>query len=210
MEWHDNLAIRYGMRPVGLPQQCNGCRDNFSVRHALMCKKGGLVTWCHNDARDEWAWLCKLALPDSSVGTKPYIFYGAGLQAGQRGGQTGETGGDGALNEGNNNLGNEARGNVSARGFFARRRVCIFDSRVTNTDAAYYGNRSSAKVLANAEKEKEDKYGKACKDRQRDFCPMVYYVDGLPGKKAKTAEQRLAALLAVEWKREYSEVVNLV
>ena len=43
-EWHDNLAIRYGMRPVGLPQQCDGCRENFSVRHALTYKKGGLVT----------------------------------------------------------------------------------------------------------------------------------------------------------------------
>ena len=62
----------------------------------------------------------------------------------------------------------------------------------------------------NAEKEKEDKYGKACKDRQRDFCPMVYSVDGLPGGKAKTAERRLAALLAVKWKREYSEVVTFV
>ena len=68
----------------------------------------------------------------------------------------------------------------------------------------------SAKVLANAEKEKEDKYGKACKDRQRDFCPLVYSVDGLPGKKAKTAEQRLAALLMVKWKQEYPEVVNFV
>ena len=62
-EWHDNLAIRYGMRPVGLPQQCDGCRENFSVRHALTYKKGGLVTWRHNDARDEWAWLCKLHCP---------------------------------------------------------------------------------------------------------------------------------------------------
>ena len=35
-------------------------------------------------------------------------------------------------------------------------------------------------------------------------------MDGLPGKKAKTAERRLAALLAVKWKREYSEVVNFV
>ena len=78
-EWHDNVSIRYGMRPVGLPQQCDGCAANFSVRHALTCKKGGLVTWRHNDARDKWAWLCRKALPDSSVGTEPYIFYGAGL-----------------------------------------------------------------------------------------------------------------------------------
>ena len=40
----------------------------------------------------------------------------------------------------------------------------------------------------NAEKEKEDKYGKACRDRQRGVSPMVYSVDGMLGKKAKTAE----------------------
>ena len=39
---------------------------------------------------------------------------------------------------------------------------------------------------------------------------MVYSVDGLPGGKAKTAEQRLAALLGVKWKRAYSEVVTFV
>ena len=39
---------------------------------------------------------------------------------------------------------------------------------------------------------------------------MVYSVDGLPGGKAKTAERRLAALLAVKWKREYAEVVTFV
>ena len=88
--------------------------------------------------------------------------------------------------------------------------MCIFDIHVTDTDAASYSNRSSAKVLANAEKEKEDKYGKACKDRQRDFCLLVYSVDGLPGKKAKTAERHLATLLAVKWKQEYPEVVNFI
>ena len=183
-EWHDNVSLRYGMRPANLPQQCDGCGANFNVRHALTCKKGGLVTWRHNDARDEWAWLCRKALPDSSVGTEPYIHYGAGLRAGQRGAHAGDTGADG-VQEGSDDLGGEARGDVSARGFYARRRVCIFDIRVTDTDAASYGNRSPAKVLANAEKEKEDKYGKACKDRQRDFAPMVYSVDGLPGKTAK-------------------------
>ena len=217
-EWHDNVSIRYGFRPTNLPQQCDGCRGNFTVGHALTCKKGGLVVWRHNDARDEWEWLCKLALPDSSVGTEPFIFYGVGLRAGQEGdGQSNNQGGDEGGNGGGgtggaarNNCGDEARGDVSARGFWSRRRVCIFDLRITDTDANSYSDRKSAKVLANAEKEKEDKYGKACRDRQRDFTPMVYSVDGMPGNKAKTAERRLAALLAVKWKREYSDVVNFV
>jgi sarcosine oxidase gamma subunit len=34
-EWHDNLSLQYGMQPVHLPQQCDGCGSNFSVDHAL-------------------------------------------------------------------------------------------------------------------------------------------------------------------------------
>ena len=30
-EWHDNVSLRYGMRPVHLPQQCDGFGANFSV-----------------------------------------------------------------------------------------------------------------------------------------------------------------------------------
>ena len=35
----------------------------------------------HNDARDEWAHLCSLALGGYSDGTEPFIFYGAGIRA---------------------------------------------------------------------------------------------------------------------------------
>ena len=53
--------------------------------------------------------------------------------------------------------GDEARGDVSARGFHTRRRVAIFDIQVSNTDAPTYHNRTSAKVLEKAEKEKAEK-----------------------------------------------------
>ena len=80
------------------------------------------MVWRHNDARDEWAWLCKLALPDSSVGTEPPIFYGVGVRAGQgsegqdndQGGEEGGNGGGGTGGGARNNCGDEARGDVSA------------------------------------------------------------------------------------------------
>ena len=50
-EWHDSLNCRYGLLPLRLPQQCDGCGANASVEHLLSCKKGGLVTWRHNDVR---------------------------------------------------------------------------------------------------------------------------------------------------------------
>ena len=212
-EWHDNLSLRYALRPTGLPQQCDGCGSNFSVEHALNCKKGGLVTWRHNDAMYEWADLCKRALPASSVGTKPYIFYGNGVRAEQRGPTTPAT--DPPSEESGEEetveaIGDEARGDVSARGFHTQRQVTIFDIRVTDTDAPSYRNRTSAKVIEAAEKEKCNKYDAACRERQRDFVPLVYLVDGLPGQRAKAAEKRLAALLASKWDRPYSDVMNFV
>ena len=80
-EWHNNLSLQYGLWPTNLPQQCNECGINFSVEHTLNCKKGGLITWRHTNVHGKWADLCKRALPDSSVGTKPYILYGLGMRA---------------------------------------------------------------------------------------------------------------------------------
>ncbi len=41
-EFQDNLAIRYGLRPRGLPECCDGCNEPFLVEHGLSCKRGGL------------------------------------------------------------------------------------------------------------------------------------------------------------------------
>ena len=42
-EFQDNLDIRYGLRPRGLPECCDGCNEPFTVEHGLSCKKGGFV-----------------------------------------------------------------------------------------------------------------------------------------------------------------------
>ncbi len=42
-EFHDNLAIPYGLHSRELPECCNGCREPFTVEHGLSCKKGGFV-----------------------------------------------------------------------------------------------------------------------------------------------------------------------
>jgi hypothetical protein len=42
-EFQDNLAIRYGLHPRGLPKRCDGCNKPFLVEHGLSCKKGGAL-----------------------------------------------------------------------------------------------------------------------------------------------------------------------
>ncbi len=64
-EFQDNLTIRYGLRPRGLPKHCNGCREPFMVEHGLSCKKGGFVGQQHDDVCKEFSHLCLMALTHS-------------------------------------------------------------------------------------------------------------------------------------------------
>ncbi len=102
-EFQDNLAIRYGLRPRGLPERCDGCREPFTVEHGLSCKKGGFVGQQHDDLCEELAHLCLMALMPSQISSEPKIFYGRDLTAAQR--------------PANEVLGDEARGDVGAHGF---------------------------------------------------------------------------------------------
>ena len=84
------------------------------------------------------------------------------------------------------------------------------DCRITDTDAKSYGNVASAKILARHAREKKKKYEEACRERRRDFVPLVYSVDGMPCKEARAAERRIASLLAAKWDRRYSEMCCFV
>ena len=200
-EWHDNLSLRYGKTPRGLPRKCDGCGAGFTVEHGLSCKKGGLVSIRHDDVRDEWAHLCGLALTSSRVTTEPLIHYGDGMGA-SLGGTTG--------NKNGNTLGEEARGDVSAHGFWQKGRSTIFDVRITDTDSKSYGNTASDKLLERFAQLKRDKYEEACLERRKDFTPLCYSVDGMACKATRAAERRLASLLSVKWDRQYSEMVNFI
>ena len=72
-EFRDALRIRYGLRPEGLPQKCDGCGAAFTVEHALACKVGGQIGARHNDIKQEWISLCTQALGKACVSDEPHI-----------------------------------------------------------------------------------------------------------------------------------------
>eukprot|EP00804_Cyclotella_cryptica_P015082 CCRYP_000640-RA/>CCRYP_000640-RA protein AED:0.42 eAED:0.42 QI:0/0/0/1/0/0/2/0/139 len=109
-------------------------------------------------------------------------------------------------NRNGNTLGEEARGDVSAHGFWQKGRSTIFDVRITDTDSKSYGNTASDKLLERFAQLKRDKYEEACLERRKDFTPLCYSVDGMACKAARAAERRLASLLSVKWDRQYSEM----
>ncbi|KAL7479888.1 hypothetical protein ACHAW6_005603 [Cyclotella cf. meneghiniana] len=70
-EWLDIIALQYGYGSPHLPSCCNGCSEGFTVKHALNCKKGGLIGICHDDTHNELAHLNSLTFSNVHVMIKP-------------------------------------------------------------------------------------------------------------------------------------------
>eukprot|EP00956_Cyclotella_meneghiniana_P034535 scaffold105889_cov35-Cyclotella_meneghiniana.AAC.1 len=147
----------------------------MTVEHGLSCKTGGLVVARHNDVRDEWAHLCSQALGGSAVGTEPLIFYGTAAvpegvaTADDAAEAQTSVGGQGGTSRA---AGDEARGDIRARGFWKRRKDCVFDVRLADLDCKSYKNQSPLKLLERFAGEKKKKYEAACHERRRDFTPL--------------------------------------
>ena len=52
VEFRDALSVRYNKNLIASPTLCDGCQSPFTLRHALVRKKGGLLTLRHNEIRD--------------------------------------------------------------------------------------------------------------------------------------------------------------
>jgi hypothetical protein len=195
-EFRDSLRLRFGLSPLSLPQRCEGCKQRFTVEHAMSCKKGGLIMLRHNELSAEWSSLCAQGLSPSAVSDEPLIHNGQGRPAGGSNQRT--------------EVAPELRGDVAAHGFWRRGTTAVFDIRVTDTDAP--SNRGSAPkaILARHEEEKKKKYLPACERQRKHFTPLVFSVDGLMGAEADAARKRLASRLASRWKRAYSQVCGYV
>jgi hypothetical protein len=194
-EFRDGVRLRVGLTPTAIPPRCDGCGEKFTTEHAMSCKKGGLILHRHNDLVATWGHLCGQALTPSTVSDEPLIQTSRAVQV-----------------AGSNRTepSPELRGDLAVHGFWTRGQTAIFDVRVTDTDQPSNRNTAPAKVLSRHEKEKKDKYGDLCIAQRRTFTPLVFSVDGLPGKEATAASKRLAARLAAKWKRSYSEVCGFV
>jgi hypothetical protein len=195
-EFRDSLRLRFGLCPTHLPDKCDGCGSAFTVEHGLSCRQGGLILLRHDDVAREWHHLCAQATQPSAVSDEPLIHTGRAAHDGE-----------GALGTQANP---DSRGDVAVHGFWKRGQTCVFDIRITDTEAKSYRSMDPAKVLARGEKEKKDKYLQACVDRRRSFTPLVFSIDGLRGKEGKGAQKRLAFLLSGKWKKTYSAVAGYV
>ena len=162
-EWRDNVRLRYNHSPLDMPAACDGCGAKMTVEHALSCKVGGLVHIRHDDVADEWRHLCGTALSPGRVEREPPIFrcvsHWARVAAGNT---TPPPPSTPTATPPTPPTTTEQRGDASCHGFWKRGRTCIFDMRITDTDAKSYRKKDFGKVLLQHEKEKKDKYLQTC------------------------------------------------
>ena len=103
----DLVKIRYGWELTRLPENCE-CGAKFNIKHALSCKKGGFISLRHNEIRNITACLLKGVCRDVCVEPRLQLL-------------TGES-----LGEASANRTDEARLDISARGFLGHRSNGIF------------------------------------------------------------------------------------
>ena len=73
-QFRDALSLRYHHPLSLMPASCDGCGGDFSLTHALDCRKGGLVTQCHNEVRDALGDLAALGYRE--VVREPIVYDG--------------------------------------------------------------------------------------------------------------------------------------
>ena len=116
-EFCDALANRYHQPLSKLPADCDGCGLEFTLQHALDCRKGGLMIQWHNEVRDVLGDLASIAFRD--VIREPIVRYAdpvRGLPA--------------------------LIADLSVRGVWAAKTKVLFDIHVMDTDAQSYTSRT--------------------------------------------------------------------
>ena len=86
----------------------------------------------------------------------------------------------------------------------------MFNIRIVNLDAGSYLRMTPEEALAKAEKEKKELYLQACLERRRNFTPMVYSAEIIPGAEAISSHKMLATLISYKLKWEYSEMCGFL
>ena len=177
----DALALHYQKLLLNVSSNCNGCGSPFSLNHALICRKGGLIIQLHSEVRDAvgdlaaLVWGCVVSEPvvrDASVGGEALI------------------------------------ADLGARGVWEPQAMALYEIRVVDTDTKSYLFHSPVSVLASVEAEKQRKYCDACTERCATFTPLCFSDDDLVDDEAAYFLKHLGRILSVTWERQYGEVIR--
>ena len=152
----DTIHLRYGINLSRLPTKCV-CSANFTVEHALTCKKGGFINIRHNEIRDFTAELLYEVCNDVAV--EPLLTP-----------LTGET-----FHYKSATTEDHARLDVSARGVWIKGSKAFCDVRVFNPLAQSYSNQTLKSAHKSNENSKKREYAERVTNVEHgSFTPLVF------------------------------------
>ena len=188
-EFVDAVALRYGWAIEGLPNMC-ACGSENNVTHTMTCKKGGFICIRHDEVRDLTAKMLKEVCNDVSIEPRLLRLDGERLRYRTA------------------NVSNEARVDVSARGFWMRGQRAFLDIRIFDPMAACHRELSLHAAHLRNEQEKTRVYADRIQHvDQGSFTPLVFTTSGGMGPKAKCFYSRLAELISEKKKQPRNYIV---
>ena len=191
-EFQDALCLRY-LKPLKqLPSKCP-CGSNFTVTHALNCHKGGFINARHDNVRDLEAQLLKSVCHD--VETEPLlqpVINKNGYSAS-------------AI------LGDDARLDVRARGFWRAGQNAFFDVRITNADCTSQVASPVKSVLRKHELEKKRNYNqRIIQVEHGTLTPLIFTTSGAMGKECQKFHKTLAEKISVKNGDKYEDITRYI
>ena len=185
--FRDLICLRYGWELSRLPVTCE-CGSQFTIDHALSCKKGGFISMRHNELRNFTAKLLRTVCRDVTIEPTLEELNGEILPK-------------------SNNSSDNARLDISARGFWTAGQKAFFDFRVFNPLAKRHAAHKLSKCYELNEKEKKTHYNKRILEVEHgSFTPLVFAATGETGRECKKVYKRLAEMIS---EKEKSVLVTL-
>ena len=169
------------------------CGAKYELQHGLSCKKGGFVTLRHNHLHNITANLIDQICHDVRVKSPLQVL-------------TGET-----FDSRSTNMRDEARLDISARGFWTKYQMAFFDVRVFDPSAKRYDGKTLQQCYRKNEMEKKRKYNERILQVENgSFTPLVFSVNGGMGKEANKCYSRIAEKLAEKRDEPYSVMMSWI
>ena len=126
-EFRDATKLRYDWEITAIPAICT-CGGLFTVDHAMVCRRGGLIIQRHNEIKDLEAEMLRMVCTD--VETEPVLQEITGEE----------------LNRGTNKA-PDAQLDVHVRGFWDRQQSAFFNVRVCHPNADSYRELSPKQIF---------------------------------------------------------------
>ena len=176
--------------PVERLQDTCVCGLENNVNHSMICKRGGFICIRHNEVRDLTANMLREISHDVTTEQSLLILEGENLRYGT------------------SNTNDEARVDISARGFWMRGEKAFMDIRIFDPMAASYRDLYLEAAHRKNEQEKSRAYEERIQQVDHDsFTPLVFTTLGGMGPRAKSFYSKLADTMAEKKHQPRNQVI---